>query len=461
MRPSSVDSFNLTIQRQLTRKTLVEVGYIGRLIHNEVEGINIDAVPYMLSVGGQTFSSAYLALEQGYGCTVSIGLCIANTNNKTYHPAAIAPQPFFENSLSPAYCAGYASCTAAVIAKENTNIGAQKVWQLFSDLDNGGFAQSATFPGYSRIMTQTPIAGSAFGATGQLGTGSELLTSDGWGNYNGGFITFKATDYHGLTAQENFTYSKALGLYDQAQSTSDQVPNDSYDLKKSYGVQSYNQKFIFNTFLVWQTPWYKSQEGIIGRFAGGWTISPIFTAGSGQPRYCTDNNSTNEAFGSGNGTFADNEQCVFTTPYKGGYQTNRNATGGVDAYGNSVGQKASTIPGQASNSCLGTYCSVNVFSNPVAVWNTVRPPILGMDEKDGGSGPIQGLPYWNMDISIRKTLKVWEKTSLEFAAVSTNVLNHLVFSNGSMTLSSGANWGEVTGQSNSPRQIQIAIRASF
>jgi len=401
-----------------------------------------------------------VALEQAYGCTVSIGLCLANTANTTYHPGAVTPQPFVETALggaSSAYCSKYASCTAAVIAKENTNIGAQKVWQLFSDLDNGAF----NFPGYSRIMTQTPIPGSAFGANGQLGTGQESLTSLGWGNYNGGFISFKATDFHGLTAQENFTYSKALGLYDQAQSTSDQVPNDVFDLKKSYGVQSYNQKFIFNTFVVYQTPWFKSQTGIVGRLVGGWTFSPIFAAGSGQPRYGTDNGSTSEAFGSGNGTFADNEQLVFTTPYKGGYHTNRNATGGVDAYGNNVGNVSGKRPGQATNACLGTACSVNVFSNPVAVWNTVRPPILGVDEKDGGSGPIQGLPYWNMDLSIRKTLKIWEKTSLEFSAISTNVLNHLVFSNGSMTLNSGANWGEVTSQANLPRQIQMGVRASF
>jgi len=450
LRPSSVDSFNLTIQRQVTRKTLVEVGYIGRIIKHEVEGMNLDAAPYMMSVGGQTFQSAYVALEQAYGCTVSIGQCIATTANTTYHPGVVTPQPFFENSLAPAYCSGYSSCTAAVIAKENANIGAQKVWQLFSDLDNGHFS----FPGYSRIMTQTPIPGSANGATGQLGTGTEELTSLGWGNYNGGFISFKATDFHGLTAQENFTYSKALGLYDQSQATSDQVPNDVYDLKKSYGVQSYQQKFIFNTFVVYQTPWFKTQSGLVGRLAGGWTISPIFSAGSGQPRYGTDNSSTNEAFGTGNGTFSDNEQLVFTTPYKGGYHTVRGATGSLnDGWGNKVGTSTAGPSGSAT--------AVNVFSNPLAVWNTVRPPILGVDEKDGGAGPIQGLPYWNMDVSIRKTLKIWEKTSLELSAVSTNILNHLVFSNGSMTLSSSPNWGEVTSQANAPRQIQIAARVSF
>ncbi len=446
LRPSSVDSFNLTIQRQLTRKTLIEVGYIGRLIHNEYEGLNLDAVPYMLSVGGQTFANAYVALETAYGCTVSIGQCLANTALKT-HPT-VAPQAFFETALAGSkYCAGYANCTTGVVALENSNIGTQKVWQLFSDLDNGGF----TFPGYSRIMTGTPIPGSANGASGQLGTGTEEATALGYGNYNGAFISFKASNFHGITAQENFTYSKALGLNDSAQSSSNLVPNDVFDLRKSYGVQSYNQKFIFNTFVVWETPWYKEQSNWIGRLAGGWTISPIFTAGTGQPRTCSDNSSNSEAFGSGNTTYGDNEQCVFTMPYKGGYHTQRNATGGVDPYGNSVGMKYSgTGP-----------LAVNVFSDPVAVWNTVRPPILGLDERDGGDGPISGLPYWNMDVSIRKVLKVWERTSLEFSGVSTNIFNHLVFANSSLNLASSANFGAVTGQTSAPRQIQMGVRASF
>jgi hypothetical protein len=452
LRPSAVDSFNLTFQRQITRKTLVEVGYIGRLIHNEFEGENLDNVPYMLSVGGQTFANAYAAVEHAYACDQSAGACQYNTAQKI-HPT-VANQPFFENALggaTSAYCAAYASCTAAFIANENANIGQQKVWQIFSDLDNGKFIQGPLFPGYSRIMTGTPIPNSVNGANGSLGTGTELATSNGYGNYNAGFITFKATNFHGLTAQENFTYSKALGLNDSAQSSSNLVPNDAFDLKKSYGVQGYNQKFIFNTFLVYSTPWYKNQNGIIGRLAGGWTISPIFTAGSGQPHGCTDNGSASQAFGEGNSTYGDNEECVFTTPYKGGYHTNRNAVSGTDPYGHTI---ASAYSGTGP-------LAVNVFANPTAVWNTVRPPILGLDEKDGGDGPIPGLPYWNMDVSIRKVIKVYERATLEFSGVSTNVLNHLVFSSGGLSLTSPTNFGVVTSQTNAPRQIQMSVRASF
>ena len=37
----------------------MEVGYIGRIINNEYMGINLNAVPYMMTKGGQTFAKAY------------------------------------------------------------------------------------------------------------------------------------------------------------------------------------------------------------------------------------------------------------------------------------------------------------------------------------------------------------------------------------------------------------------
>src|SRR5262249_37943664 len=53
-RPNVVDSFDFTIQRQLSSKFLLEVGYIGRRITHEYQPVNINAVPYMMTLGGQT-----------------------------------------------------------------------------------------------------------------------------------------------------------------------------------------------------------------------------------------------------------------------------------------------------------------------------------------------------------------------------------------------------------------------
>ena len=449
-RPNDVDTFNLTIQRQISRKMLVEVGYIGRLIHHEYEPININTVPYMMSQGGQTFASAYAAIETAFGCATSQSLCAATLTRATTGAKvlpAVSNQPFFETALAgTGYCNNYSSCTAAVVAKQTSQLANQQVFNLWTNLDNGGF-------NFQRSLMGTAIPGQASGGSGQVGSGVQLSTASGYGNYNGGFITYKVTDFHGLTLNENFTYSKALGLNATAQSSSGGTANDAFDLRKSYGVQAFNQKFIFNTFAVYQVPFYKNQQGLLGRIAGGWTIAPIFTAGSGLPIGCTTNSSS-QSFGSADASgFSDNEQCVFTVQPTGAHRANRNVAGGIDP--NNANIKVGT-------STAGTgAAAVNLFANPTAVWDTVRAPILGIDEHDGGDGPIYGLPYFNLDTSITKRVRITERFSLELSGVVINVLNHLDFNNPGLSLATPQSFGVITSQGSSPRQIQMGARANF
>ena len=58
-RPNEVDSVNLTIQRQLSRKVILGGWLIGRRITHEYQPINLNAVPYMMTQGGQQFAQAY------------------------------------------------------------------------------------------------------------------------------------------------------------------------------------------------------------------------------------------------------------------------------------------------------------------------------------------------------------------------------------------------------------------
>ena len=447
-RPNETDSFNLSIQRQINSRTLVEVGYIGRLIFHEDNSMLLNTVPYMMSQGGQTFAAAYAAVEQGFGCTVSSGLCSQNTTKATSGTTKVFPtvgaQPFFETALAgTGFCTGYVNCTTAVIQKYASYFGNQNVWTLWSALDNGGF-------NFSRTMQNTPIPGQANGANGQLTSGVAANIANGYGNYNGGFITFKVNNWHGLTTQTNFTYSKALGINAEPQASSSFTANDGFDLQKNYGVQYYNQKFIANTFVVYQTPWYKSQRGIVGRLLGGYTISPIFATGSGQPVGC--GTFGGQSFGGDdNNGFSDSESCVFTNPHVAGTQAHRGIVGGADGYGISVG--TTTAGGGAA--------AVNRFLSPQAVYDSTRPLVLGLDNRSGGDGVISGLPYWNLDVSVRKSLKLYESFNLELSGIMTNVFNHLDFANSGLSLATPASFGVITSQGNNPRLIQMGARVSF
>ena len=437
-RPNVVDSFDFTIQRQLSNKFLLEVGYIGRRITKEYQPININAVPHMMTLGGQRFDAAYAAIEKGLGCATSFAAC------GTGNPAAIAPQPFFEAAMNPAYCAGFSSCTAAVISNEMGNFTTQSVWTLWSDLDNGGF----NFP---RTMLNTPIncvTGTEIGCGGQMSSGVGVNASVGHGNYNGAFVSLKATNWHGITLQENFTWSKALGTGALVQATSEYTVNDPFDLHNGYGLQNFDRKFVFNTVALIEDPWYKGQHGIIGHIAGGWSLSPIVAIGSGQPLGCGTNQgdeSAGQGFGSGDSSnFFTNENCILTKAASGG--------------------SASLHPAGAGQ--------FNIFSNPDAVLSTLRPAILGLDSNSGGLGVFRGLMYWNVDMRLVKDIRVVERVSLRFEYVVTNVFNHPVFADPAVgqpetalgvdpTVGPGSSFGVVNSQGNNARKMQFGLRLTF
>jgi hypothetical protein len=451
-RPNESDQFDLTVQRQLNTKTMIEVGYIGRRITHEYQPININAVPFMMTLGGQSFAKAYAAIETSLGCATSIAACGANVpaaklSNGTPNPAytayfnALPTQSFFETALAgTGYCNGsyagvpFTSCTAAAALNEAGNFEQQNVWNLWSDLDNGGF----NFP---RSMLNTPIPGSAFGANGQLTSGVGENASIGYGNYNAGFVTLKMSDWHGLTLQQNFTYSKALGTVSVVQATSGFTSVNPYDIGAGYGLQPFDRKFVYNLFTVYEPPLFRGQHGWQGRLLGGWSFAPIFTAASGLPLELNTTNGDAQAFGEADGVnFSADENAILTCPNTFGSSRHNNVTG---------------------SGGIGTAGNVNLFANPQAVWNCIRNPILGLDSGAGGAGVMRGMPFWNVDFQVKKNIHINERFSAEFQSIFSNVFNHDQLADPVLNLQQPSNFGVLSSQVNAPRSIELGIRFRF
>jgi hypothetical protein len=407
-RPNHVDTFTLTFARQLNNFMSMEIGYIGRRIRNEYLPMNLNAVPYMMTKGGQTFAKAYANMVMQY-CGGISGLagssCAGNVGSVT-------AQPFFESALAgTGYCNGYANCTLAVVDKEgvgangNGNIGIANVWSLYSDLDAGGF----NFP---RSMMNTPlncVNPTDIGCSGQLTSGVGMNASVGYGNYNALFVTFKTQAWHGVTMQSNFTWSKALGTGAEVQATSAATAPDPFNLQTGYGYQAFDRRFVYNLFMVYQPQFYKSQSGFKGELLGGWTIAPVFTTGSGLPITVGTANFGGQAFGEGDSVnffgYGISENAIPITPQ---------GCRGSSAHYN--------VPG--ANGIGDGGFGVNMFADPVAAWNNFRQPVLGYDTRDGGFGICRGMPYWNLDLSVKKQFRITERVNAQFQVVFTNILNH-------------------------------------
>jgi Carboxypeptidase regulatory-like domain len=442
-RPNVSDSFNFTVQRQLTRRVTLEFGYIGRRITHEYQPINLNAVPYMMTLGGQQFKQAYANTVLQY-CGGIAGLagggCAAVAGNVT-------TQPFFETALGGAsshYCSTPVlvgstmvtptSCTNAVVLNEGANLANAQVWSLWSDLDSGPMqvANGGALSGPTMLNN-----------SGQFSSGVASNGSIGYGNYNAGFASLKMADWRGLTMQSNFTWSKALGTGGVVQASSEITPDDPFNLATTYGYQDFDRKFVYNAFFVYQPPFFKGQNGLVGRALGGWSFASVFTAGSGLPIEIFTTTGDGQEYGAGdNVNFFGNENAVQIAPIAHGHAYYNNPSGGLP---------------------------VNMFKAGVSAINDFRNPILGLDNKDGGNGNIFGLPYWNMDFSVRKNIQVAEGISMELQGVFANVFNHNQWLDPSATGTTGlfspslfgALPGSSQGQLGGDRQIEVGLRVRF
>jgi len=334
-KPNRSDEFDFTIQRQLSSKLSVEAGYIGRILKNEFQLMNLDAVPTMTTLSGQSYANAfgnlYTAITQGQ---------------------AIQPQPFFESVMGgsgSAYCQGASSCTAAVAAKQKNQITGTQAYSLWTAL-----SKSPAWTLGRTLLDSAPAQTASLYET----------TSLGWGNYNGVFLSFMFHDWHGLTARSNFTYSRTFGTVGLTQSTSSTTVLNPWDLHSMYGPQPFDIPLVYNLSLVY-SPKIFLNKGLLHTFLGGWTIAPLFTAQSGNPLEVNINGGGTydcQSFGESNcSSDSTYENAVLIKPYTGGTSAHENIT--------STTAVASAGNPSKGGSGLNEFADPNACSTSLADWS--------------------------------------------------------------------------------------------
>jgi hypothetical protein len=381
----------------------------------------------MMKQGGQTFAQAYS------------NIYAALAANKT--PAA---QPFFETSLAgTGYCAGAKNCTQAVAANESGNILTQSVTNMWSDLDS-----SFNF-------------GPALSSTNQCFY-CYAYTSDGYSNYQAFVFTAQKRYSQGLTLNANFTYSHALGIISTGQSYTLDNAGNAFNLYSDYGPQYFDRKFVFNVLGSYQLPFGKGHRlgagSLMSRIVGGWTISPIYSFGTGLPLQLITGSYQEQ------GQAFDGDLSAQAIPLSGKTSSLSNSPRyGVISNG-TIGVNGDPAQGGSG---------VNFFNNAAAVYNNYRPFILGVDTRTGGAGSARGQMRWNLDLGITKDTRFTERVGAQLFVQAFNVMNHMQWGDPGLNLQDPANFGVLGGQygnltlggsgasPNYTRIIQIGLRVHF
>ena len=244
----------------------------------------------------------------------------------------------------------------------------------------------------------------------------------GHSNYNAFVLKLTRRYTNGLTFNWSYAFSKILtdadSYYANAGFAED---NGNRRLEKSIGA--FDQTHVVKLNTLYELPFGKGKRwlngGIANQVLGGWRVSAIQTYNSGFPIGVT-RNATLPIFNGSNRPYITSYD--WRTQYSGAFDPAK------DTYLN-----AAAFPAQPTG-ILGNATRLNPL--------------------------VRSFPGLNENVSLGKAFNLTERMRLDFRAEAFNLLNRVVFSNPNTNLNS-TSFGIVTGQSNSARQMQFALKLYF
>ena len=237
-------------------------------------------------------------------------------------------------------------------------------------------------------------------------------------NYNSLQLTLSKRFSSGLTFNINHTWSKTLSDANAGRS------GYAWQNEKTHGES--DRRHVFNAMVVYQTK-FGLQRSWAKAAANGWRLSSITRIRSGLPYGIIG------------------ASC--TLPNAGACRASYNPafTGSPRINGD-----------WGSGDLLGArpiFLDKTAFQNPAAYAYGNTP--------GAGSYGLVGPGFWNEDVSVTREFKVWERVKLNFSVEGFNITNS-VFFNGPASLDiNNANFGRITGQQNTARSFQLALKLQF
>jgi len=215
----------------------------------------------------------------------------------------------------------------------------------------------------------------------------------------------------------NYTWSKS---FDNVSPVCDgcTVPLDSFNPQLNRAPSDTDRKRVVNAWLAWTLPFGKESSPSTKFFIGNWEMG-LFTVWETGRRFSVSS----------------------------GLQT---VTPGVSSLANySGGSKIGTLSEETSGVFLFSPAQIQAFTLPAA-------------GETGASGrnSFVGPGYFNLDVSLIKSIRLRGERRVSFRIEVYNVLNHPNFGLPDTNLSSST-FGEISSMQGHPRQFQVALRYQF
>jgi len=223
------------------------------------------------------------------------------------------------------------------------------------------------------------------------------------------FVDLFTSNYHSLQTQlqkrlsgnslVNISYTWSHGLTTDPADRStggSALPQVTGDFRGNYGPTVADRRHVLTANFVYDLPFYRSQQGLIGHLAGGWEFAGVQTFQTGLPLTAV----------LGNGACgASNPNC--NDPTGSGCLLGASPLG---CRPNQVGDPNANAP-----HTFASWFNAAAFVNPSATQ---------ISETTERPGAIRGPGFWRTDLSLLKNIKFTERLAGQFRFETFNTFNH-------------------------------------
>jgi len=425
LRTPYIQSFNVTLQREITRSLSMDVSYIGNKATKLVTGRQINDV----DIVDNGFLNAFNITRSGGNAPLFDTLL----NGVSIPLVGVVGQ----NGLTGSSALRRYTSTNAFLA--NGQVGNLANFLNTSNALGGGI------PG--TILRKAGLPENFFVVNPQFGS-MAYQSNNGNSTYNAGQVHFSQRLTHGLSAQGSYTFSKTLG---------DNNIRDQNNLRLSKGLLNIDRTHVIQEAVSYLVPfgkggsYFSNAPKWADHVIGGWQISSGATWASGVPLSFTSVNTLNQ-FGTATADLVGNLPSNYQQVTKGAnvvnYFPTLTTSRVVPSFG--TGADATTLAGRYTNQVVVDQSGNVVLANsqPGTTGNlAVNTPLL--------RGPGQ----LSFNGAAGKTFTITERTKVTVRADVINLLNKPQWGNPVTDINS-ASFGRISAASGN-RTVTFNARIDF
>jgi len=245
----------------------------------------------------------------------------------------------------------------------------------------------------------------------------------------------------GLQFGAAYTFSKSM---DDGSNQRDIIPN-TYDAHNLWGPSEFDTRHVVIVNFLYELPIFRNQNTFAGKVLGGWQISGIFQAQTGNP--CSVGKANDYAGVGQDGSL-------------GGSPGTSNCTNSnVGQFWQMNGNIQYPQNFDAANGAQNQYWFKTTNADGTPIFTA---PAAGTFVNQSGVRDIiyhPGFNNWNLGLF--KKFAVTERFGFQFRAEAFNAFNHPNWNGVGLDPTNATTFGKVTGKTNDVRNLQLSLRAYF